>query len=83
MSQTDRAKLPSGRWGAECVDYEAAWDIRRDGRRISADRMRAAARLEAWHRMRLVLPREQWSTEVCDAITEAVLRVVRDWTEAP
>lgn len=71
------------RWSAENVDYEAPWDIRRDGARIGADRMRTAAINAAWHQMRLHAPREHWSTDVCDAIVEATLRTVRDWQEAP
>lgn len=70
-------------WRAADVDYDAAWDIRQDGLQIIADRMRTVAQLAAWHQMRLTMPPERWSVEACDAMTEAVLRVVRDWIEAP
>lgn len=71
------------RWQAQDVDYDASWEIRADGRRIGGDRMRGSAQLAAWQQMRTTMPREHWSVEACDAITEAVLRVVRDWVAAP
>lgn len=71
------------KWRAANVDYDAAWNIRRDGSGITADRMRTVAQLAAWHQMRMVMPPEHWSADACDAMTEAVLRVVRDWVEAP
>jgi hypothetical protein len=70
-------------WHASAVNYEAAWNIRRDGSRCPADSMRTAAVMAAWLQMRIHAPREAWSVEVCDAIVEATLRTVRDWTEAP
>jgi len=73
----------SPHWGASEVNYDAPWEIRADGLRCNADRMRTAAYLAAWQQMRATMPREQWSTATCDAIAESVLRTVRDWVEAP
>lgn len=69
-------------WGATDVDYDAPWELREDGR-IGADRMRSAAVNAGWHQMRQIVPRQQWSVELCDAIVESTLRVVRDWQHAP
>lgn len=81
----DRAKPVnySPSWQAQGLDYDAEWNVRHDGLRIGAEQMRTAAIMAAWQQMRTYLPRECWSVEACDAMTEAVLRRVRDWIGAP
>ena len=71
-------------WPVRGVDYDAVWHLRRDGKRIGAQQMRTTAIMAGWLQMRAwSTSREQWSTQVCDAIVEATLRTVRDWVGGP